>query len=156
MSNANSLGAFAKKGIAQIYTLNGAYQKAIDELNQSYNIAKNVDDLVLNKEIYRGLSENYLAIKKIEKYKEYQQKLIQIKSKLKERECASVENLLLENHLNLEKKAKNEFSNFWIQLFLYFVIISFLITIMLIKKINKNIIDLKAKINNVNRQQKAY
>jgi tetratricopeptide (TPR) repeat protein len=150
MANAKSLEAFAKKGIAQIYTLNGAYLQAIEELNQSYNIAKNVDDLVLNQEIYRGLSENYLAIKDIEKYKEYQQKLIQIQSKLKESECSSVENLLHENSQNLEKKAKNEFSNFWIQLFIYCIIFSAFITIMLIKRSNKNITELEVKINQIN------
>jgi tetratricopeptide (TPR) repeat protein len=150
MANAKSLEAFAKKGIAQIYTLNGAYLQAIEELNQSYNIAKNVDDLVLNQEIYRGLSENYLAIKDIEKYKEYQQKLIQIQSKLKESECSSVENLLHENSQNLEKKAKNEFSNFWIQLFIYCIIFSAFITIMLIKRSNKKITELKVKINQIN------
>lgn len=150
MANAKSLEAFAKKGIAQIYTLNGTYLQAIEELNQSYNIAKNVDDLVLNQEIYRGLSENYLAIKDIEKYKEYQQKLIQIQSKLKESECSSVENLLHENSQNLEKKAKNEFSNFWIQLFIYCIIFSAFITIMLIKRSNKNITELEVKINQIN------
>ena len=96
--NAKSLEAFALKGIAQIHTLNGTYDEAISELNQAYSISKKVNDLVLNQEIYLGLSENYLAINQPEKYKEYQQKLMQTQTKLKENERASIENLLQENY----------------------------------------------------------
>jgi tetratricopeptide (TPR) repeat protein len=110
--NAKSLEAFALKGIAQIQTLNGAYLEAIEKLNQAYSIAKNVKDLVLNQEIYIGLSENYLAINDLEKHKEYQQKLTQNQTKLKENERASVENLLSENKNNFEEKAKSELSYF--------------------------------------------
>jgi len=149
-ANAKSLVAFAQKGIAQFYTLNGSYIAAIAELNKSYAIAKNVNDLVLNKEIYKGLSENYLAINKPEKYKEYQQKLIQTQSKLKENECASVENLLLENSRNLERKASKELSNFWIQILIYFAISFSIVTLFLVKKMNKNISDLKDKISKIN------
>jgi tetratricopeptide (TPR) repeat protein len=149
-ANAKSLVAFAQKGIAQFYTLNGSYTAAIAELNKSYAIAKNVNDLVLNKEIFKGLSENYLAINKPEKYKEYQQKLIQTQSKLKENECASVENLLQENSRNLERKASKELSNFWIQILIYFAISFSIVTLFLVKKMNKNISDLKNKISKIN------
>lgn len=149
-ANAKSLVAFAQKGIAQFYTLNGSYTEAIAELNKSYAIAKNVNDLVLNKEIYKGLSENYLAINKPEKYKEYQQKLIQTQSKLKENECASVENLLLENSRNLERKASKELSNFWIQILIYLAISTSIVILFLVSKMNKNIRDLKHKISKIN------
>ncbi len=148
--NAKSLEAFALKGIAQIQTLNGAYTEAITKLNQAYFIAKNVNDLVLNQEIYIGLSENYLAINQLEKYKEYQQKLIQTQSKLKENERASIENLLHENNNNLENKANSEFSNFWILLLFTLTISVPLITLIISKKINKSVRDLKEKINNMN------
>lgn len=148
--NAKSLEAFALKGIAQIYTLNGAYNEAISELNQAYLIAKNVNDLVLNQEIYRGLSENYLAINQPEKYKEYQQKLLQTQTKLKENERASIENLLQENNNNLKNKAQSEFSNFWILLFFALTICITLITLIICKKANNNIKELKANINEIN------
>jgi tetratricopeptide (TPR) repeat protein len=147
---ARSLEAFALKGIAQIHTLNGAYNKAISELNQAYLIAKNVNDLVLNQEIYIGLSENYLAINQPEKYKEYQQKLMHTQTKLKENERASIENLLQENYNNLENKAKAEFSNFWIVLFLVLTISVPLIALIISKKTNNDIKELKANINEIN------
>jgi tetratricopeptide (TPR) repeat protein len=147
--NAKSLEAFALKGIAQIHTLNGAYLDAIDDLNQAYSIAINVKDLVLNQEIYKGLSENYLAINELEKYKEYQQKLIQIQTKLKENERASIENLLLENKNNMDKIAKNELSNFWITVFLLLTIIIPFISFHVIQMNNKNIRELIMKINKI-------
>jgi tetratricopeptide (TPR) repeat protein len=148
--NAKSLEAFALKGISQIQTLKGAYSEAITTLNQAYSIAKNVNDLVLNQEIYRGLSENYLAIKQPEKYKEYQQKLLQTQTKLIENERASIENLLQENNNNLKNKAQSEFSNFWILLFFALTICITLITLIICKKANNNIKELKANINEIN------
>lgn len=148
--NAKSLEAFALKGIAQIHTFNGAYADAISELNQAYYIAKNVNDLVLNQEIYLGLSVNYLAINQPEKYKEYQQKFIQTQTKLKENERASIENLLQENYNNLENKAKSDLSNFWILVFLVLTISIPLIALIINKKTNTNIKELKANINEIN------
>lgn len=148
--NAKSLEAFALKGIAQIHTFNGAYADAISELNQAYYIAKNVNDLVLNQEIYLGLSVNYLAINQPEKYKEYQQKFIQTQTKLKENERASIENLLQENYNNLENKAKSDLSNFWILVFLALTISIPLIALIINKKTNTNIKELKANINEIN------
>lgn len=148
--NAKSLEAFALKGIAQIHTLNGTYDKAISELNQAYSISKKVNDLVLNQEIYLGLSENYLAINQPEKYKEYQQKLMQTQTKLKENERASIENLLQENYNNIEKKTKSDLSNFWIFVFLALTISIPLIALIINKKTNNNIKELKANINEIN------
>lgn len=148
--NAKSLEAFALKGIAQIHTLNGTYDEAISELNQAYSISKKVNDLVLNQEIYLGLSENYLAINQPEKYKEYQQKLMQTQTKLKENERASIENLLQENYNNIEKKTKSDLSNFWIFIFLALTISIPLIALIINKKTNNNIKELKANINEIN------
>ena len=148
--NAKSLEAFALKGIAQIHTLNGTYDEAISELNQAYSISKKVNDLVLNQEIYLGLSENYLAINQPEKYKEYQQKLMQTQTKLKENERASIENLLQENYNNIEKKTKSDLSNFWIFVFLVLAISIPLIALIINKKTNNNIKELKANINEIN------
>lgn len=148
--NAKSLEAFALKGIAQIYTLNGAYLDAINELNLAFSIANNVNDLVLNKEIYKGLSENYLALNNPKKYQEYQQKLTLTQTKLKENERASIENLLLENYNNLENKSKTEFSSFGIIVFLSMGVAIPIIFFFISKNANNSIRELKAKINKIN------
>ena len=148
--NAKSIEAFALKGIAQIYTLNGAYLAAITELNLAYSIADSVNDLVLNQEIYKGLSENYLALNNPAKYQEYQQKLTQTQAKLKENERASIENLLLENYNNLENKSKTEFSSFWLVVFLSMGAVIPLIFFFISKKANNSIRELESKINKIN------
>jgi hypothetical protein len=91
-----------------------------------------------------------LAINQPEKYKEYQQKFIQTQTKLKENERASIENLLQENYNNLENKAKSDLSNFWILVFLVLTISIPLITLIINKKTNTNIKELKANINEIN------
>ena len=122
----------------------------ITELNHAYLIADGVNDLVLNKEIYKGLSENYLAINNPIKYQEYQQKLTQTQTKLKENERASIENLLLENYNNLENKSKTEFSSFWIIVFLSMGLAIPIIFFFITKKANNSIRELKTKINKIN------
>mgnify|MGYP000524481483 CR=1 FL=1 len=52
--NALSLQAFALKGLAQVYTLEGNYQLAIQTLNNAILLSSSVDDLILNQEIYKG------------------------------------------------------------------------------------------------------
>jgi tetratricopeptide (TPR) repeat protein len=148
--NAKSLEAFALKGIAQINTLNGAYSDAIKELNLAFSIANNVNDLVLNQEIYKGLSENYLALNNPEKYQEYQQKLTQTQAILKENERASIENLLLENHNNLEIKSKTEFSSFWIIFIISMGLLMPIFFFFISKNVNKSIRELESKINKIN------
>jgi tetratricopeptide (TPR) repeat protein len=148
--NAKSLEAFALKGIAQIYTLNGNYLAAITELNHAYLIADGVNDLVLNQEIYKGLSENYLALNNPIKYQEYQQKLTQTQTKLKENERASIENLLLENYNNLENKSKTEFSSFWIIVFFSMGLTIPIFFFFISKNVNNSIRELEAKINKIN------
>lgn len=149
--NAKSLQAFAKKGIAQIHTINGDYKEAIKILNEAYTIAQNVNDLILNQEIYKGLSENYLAINQQDKYNEYQKKLILTQNIVKENERASISNLLIENKINFEKKSKRDSSKFWIFFLIFSSIISITITFFLIKNLNKNIFEIKDKIFKINK-----
>ncbi len=76
MVKASSLNAFALKGLAQVYTFEGKYAEAITSLQKALTISKKVNDLILNQEIYKGLSENYLALNKWEKYKEFHFKFL--------------------------------------------------------------------------------
>jgi tetratricopeptide (TPR) repeat protein len=60
--NASSLEGFALKGLAQVYTLEGKFSEAIPILENALLISSKVNDLILNQELYKGLSENYLAL----------------------------------------------------------------------------------------------
>tara|TARA_R100000353_G_scaffold176130_2_gene149780 strand:- start:80428 stop:81552 length:1125 start_codon:yes stop_codon:yes gene_type:complete len=87
IDDAISLIAFGKKGLAETETHNGNHQVAILLLNEALSISINVGDLVLNREIYEGLANNYLAIGDYKRYKIYQNKYVEIKeaNKLAER-----------------------------------------------------------------------
>ncbi|MFC0605450.1 tetratricopeptide repeat protein [Winogradskyella pulchriflava] len=71
IENANSLIAFAQKGLAEVYTLQGEYRQALNLLHTALNKSNNVGDLVLNLGIYNGLFENYLALNQWDEYQKY-------------------------------------------------------------------------------------
>ncbi len=148
---AKSLQAFAKKGLAQIYTLNGDYKNAISLLNQAYEIAKSVNDLVLNQEIYKGLSENYLALNKQEKYKIYQQKYLSTLIKVKENERSSIGNLLNKHNSELEKKSEIGLTNVYSIFFIIVSIIISIITFFVVRNLTKKTKELKEKIIKINK-----
>jgi tetratricopeptide (TPR) repeat protein len=75
--NANSLKAFAQKGLAEVYTGEGEYQKSIDIQNEALSISKNVGDLVLNRGLYLGLANNYKAINNWAEYQKYNRLFLQ-------------------------------------------------------------------------------
>lgn len=103
-AEAKSLQAFAQKGLAEVYTIEGRYRDAIEVLNQAYTISKSVGDLILNQGIYKGLSENYLALNNWENYQKYNQLYLQNRIKIKESERKSISNSLEE----IEKDKKNQ------------------------------------------------
>ena len=102
--SANSLLAFAQKGLAEVYTLEGNYNAAIGVLSEAAETSKNVGDLVLNRGIYKGLSENYLAINDWEKYRTFHQKHLDAILMIKESERKSVSDSLRELAKNQELK----------------------------------------------------
>lgn len=146
---ANSLQAFAQKGLAQVLTLKGDYSKAIDLLKKALDISKNVGDLVLNREIYRGLSENYLAINNREAYRKYNAQYLYLQAKVKTAERKSINNAI--NEIVQNKKhdlcqAKQNFNSFvWgISLGAFLLIFA---TFILTKRLNSISSSLQNKIN---------
>jgi tetratricopeptide (TPR) repeat protein len=102
--SANSLLAFPQKGLAEVYTIEGRYQDAIDVLNEALVISKSVGDLILNQGIYKGLSENYLAINDWNSYQKYNYLYLQNRINIKESERKSISNSLEE--IKKEQKSK--------------------------------------------------
>ncbi len=146
--NAKSLQAFANKGIAQVYTLEGNYTGAITKLNEALLLSRDVEDLVLNQEIYKGLSENYLAISEWEKSRTYHSKYIHVQKLLKETERKSVSESLDLKLIESEIKLKDETTKFYYFLigsFVLLLLIAFLFSV-LIKEENKEIASLKKHI----------
>lgn len=88
--NANSLKAFAQKGLAEVYALEGNHSKAIEVLEEALKISKNVGDLILNRGIYNGLANNYIAINDWEQYQKYNKLFLQNQLIIKESERRSI------------------------------------------------------------------
>lgn len=151
MLDAKSLQAFANKGIAQVYTLEGNYVGAIAKLNEALLLSNEVKDLVLNQEIYKGLSENYLATSQWEKFNIYHSKYQSIQKLIKESERKSISESLDLKKIEITKKLTEETSKiqlYLLTLFLGLLLLVFFFSI-LIKKKRKDIVLIKSKINSL-------
>ncbi|MEM0518641.1 MULTISPECIES: tetratricopeptide repeat protein [Aequorivita] len=107
IDDAKSLIAFGKKGLAETEALNGNHNEALALLNDALAISGNVGDLVLNREIYEGLANNYLATGNWEKYTLYQNKYVAIKKANKISERKTINQSLL----NLTRAKAKEIEN---------------------------------------------
>ena len=147
--NALSLQAFALKGLAQVYTLEGNYQLAIETLNNAMVLSSSVDDLILNQEIYKGLSENYLAINKWDEFKIHQNNFLTTQKLIKDRERKSVSESLDIKEASLSQELKVEISNYYYKFIGSLIVIIFLVIafLFLIRNKVKNIRQLRAEIS---------
>lgn len=125
--NAKSLEAFALKGSAKVFALEGNYNEAIDALNKALNLSSLVDDLILNQEVYRGLAENYLALNQWEQFKIYQSKFVETQKLIKDTERISVSESLGVKETELKAKKASLSHKFYYILLLLFVILVFII-----------------------------
>jgi len=87
--------AFAQKGLAEVQSRRGNYQEAIEILNSAISNSENVGDLVLNRGLYEGLSNNYLAINDWENYTLYREKFLALQKETRLSERKSINHSLL-------------------------------------------------------------
>ena len=150
--DANSLYAFAKKGLSEVFTLNGKYNNAIKELEDAEDASKNVGDLVLNQGIYKNFSDNYLAINNKDKYQYYFNKYLEVTEKITEKEQKSIDGSIINMMEEIQQKTKNELARLqlirWILILLTFIAVVFL-TRILLKKF-KTVKLLKKKLEIIN------
>jgi tetratricopeptide (TPR) repeat protein len=132
--SAKSLQAFALKGLAQVYTLEGKYSAAISVLNDAASISNGVNDLILNDEIYNGLSQNYLAVNEWDEFKKYNSKYIYTQKLIKQSERSSVSESLGVKENELKSKFSDEATQFYsliigLIVFLILIILFFYVVI---------------------------
>jgi len=111
--NGKSLWAFGLKGLAEVYTIEGNYQEAISSLKLALVLSHDVNDLILNDELYFALSENYLAVNEWDEFKKYHEKEIYVQKLLKARQRISVSESLGVKEVELKSKIEIETSNFY-------------------------------------------
>ncbi|QBZ98930.1 hypothetical protein GS03_02442 [Flavobacterium sangjuense] len=147
-ANAKSLEAFALKGSAKVFTLEGKNTEAVVALNKALNLSSDVDDLILNQEIYRGLAENYLALNQLDKFKVYQLKFVATQKLIKNTERISVSESIGDKESELKTK-KAELSTKFYYLLLILLLLLILIVLffyVIIKRKRKEIETIKSQI----------
>jgi len=146
--NANSLQAFALKGLAKVATLEGNYAEAIKTLNEALVISADVNDLILNQEIFKGLSENYLAVNEWDKYKTYHSKFIKTQNLTKQSERKSISVTLKEKEKELDASLITEKTKFYcaIGFILLIIVLLFVLFLFVMKNKKKEIEQLNFQI----------
>jgi tetratricopeptide (TPR) repeat protein len=111
--DAKSLEAFALKGKGNVYTYQKKPDLAIQMLKEALFYASGVNDLILNREIYRGLSENYLSIGNIADYKQYNAQYLNVKNEIDNNERKSISDSLDEKTKELQSNLDNKIQKFY-------------------------------------------
>lgn len=106
-AKANSLHAFSLKGLAEVYTLESQYDKALQELKVAEKLADEVGDLVLNRGIFQGMSDNYLALKDWSNYQVYKAKFEETSQFIKENERKTI-HTILSNYSDESKEKQSD------------------------------------------------
>ncbi len=142
-SGAQSLQAFALKGLAESYTSQNNHQKALELLEQARQKSQKIGDLSLDEGIYKGLAENYLSAGEFERYLKNNEAYKKSKFGREQSELKSIDSFInnLENHYNQEVKKVN-YTNFFIRVIILIIgllaSLFFISRIMKINKENKN------------------
>lgn len=153
--NAVSLKSFALKGQAKVFNIQGNFNKSIELLNEAKLFSVNINDLILNKEIYEGLAENYLALNEWNSFEENKNLLSSTQELIKESERKSIETSLVNKKAEIKSNFKKEIPKFYGIIILLFciIILSFFIFLYFKKKLIRKINDLNFVISNLQNEK---
>ncbi len=100
---ANSLKAFAYKGLAEVNTVEEKYDTAIQLLLDASKMSEDVGDLVLNQGIYKGLTDNYLVTNNIAQHEIYRRKYDETTAQIKKNNSKTINQLILQVNSESDK-----------------------------------------------------
>ncbi|MGE8555482.1 MAG: hypothetical protein ACN6OB_16305 [Chryseobacterium jejuense] len=103
---ANSLEAFALKGLAEMNKYNHQNQTALDQLLKAQHLSQDIGDLTLNEGIYKEMSDNYLAMGNQQLYKFYNGKAFEVNAKREQNELSSINHAIDVHNKEMAKKSK--------------------------------------------------
>lgn len=110
--------AYSELGLANILSKQGEKQKAIDLLEKALSSIESMNDIGINSEIYKALSENYSAIGDTENFNKYTSLYSTEQEKLLSEEKKSLNKVA--NDLSIENIEKQrEQKNKYLYLFLF-------------------------------------
>lgn len=104
--NANSLEAFALKGLSEVYKSKKENQTAINLLVEAQELSKKIGDLTLNEGIYREMAENYLAMGNQHLYQAYNGKFFEASFNREQNELSSINHAIDVHNKEMLKKTK--------------------------------------------------
>ncbi|WP_452224635.1 tetratricopeptide repeat protein [Lacinutrix chionoecetis] len=155
LEKANSLIAFAKKGLAAVYKEEEKHQQAINLLETALKQSEKVGDLVLNSSLYVELFENHLALNQWEDYQKYYNLYSITELKIKTSERYSIDDSLADNTNNVDKEIRHiekQFNN-RLKWFFIVIIIIVLVVFFIERKNKKTIKSLKNEIKIIQNQK---
>ena len=104
--NANSLEAFALKGLSEVYKSKKENQTAINLLVEAQELSKKIGDITLNEGIYREMAENYLAMGNQHLYQAYNGKFFEASFNREQNELSSINHAIDVHNKEMLKKTK--------------------------------------------------
>ena len=113
-ADAQSLQAFSRKGLAEVYTLSGDYEHAIAELDTALRLSESVGDLVLNTGLYKGLSDNYLALNDWGQYEHFYTLYLDSEAKNKYEERKSISRSLSTHQTAVQQQSQHLTTTYYI------------------------------------------
>lgn len=132
VTDAKSLMAYAKKGLADVQSRTGNPEEAILLLKEAHSEAADVGDLRLNQGLYERLSNNFLALGDWENYTKYRAMFIEVQQATKNSERSSINNSLL--NLTESKAVAIDALHNKFRPYLYLLIIAIVLAILLLIK----------------------
>ena len=133
-NNAKSLIAFAQKGLAGVYTVEGNNLKAIKLLSEALQNSAEVGDKILNRSIYNALANNYLAINDLKNYSLYQTKSLSINREIIKTERKTIDGSI-HNLMEINSKKIKDFQNRNTLFLVILIILIFAVTAFLVRLI---------------------
>lgn len=132
--NATKNIAYAELGLANILSEEGKNQEAIEMLEKALKSIENVNDIGINSEIYKALSEKYSAVGDTENFNKYTSLYLAEQEKLLSAENKSLNKVtkdLTSENLKKREAQKSKYN----YLFLFFGIVLVLVILVVVKKI---------------------
>lgn len=103
---ANSLEAFALKGLAEMNKYKHQNQTALDQLLKAQHLSEEIGDLTLNEGIYKEMADNYLAMGNQKLYRIYNGKAFDVNAKREQNELSSINHAIDIHNKETGKKSR--------------------------------------------------
>ena len=126
--------AYANRGLANILSKQGQYEDAIKKLKAAFHSIEDVNDMGINSELLKSLSENYDAIGDTENFNKYTALYLAENEKLLAEEKKSLTEVITDlSTENSEERTKQK--NIYTYLIIFLALVFLLLVYLIVKKI---------------------